>query len=109
MILMTATPRAASAKIPAATNGRILALDYGTKRIGLALSDELALTAQPAGALTRKNRRDDITQLRAVIRKHDVRQIIVGRPLHLDGTASEMSDEVERFTERLRKHLGLPV
>lgn len=107
---MTAPVQRTSAKTSAAaTEGRILALDYGRKRIGLALSDELALTSQPAGALARQNRRDDITHLRAFIRKNTVRHIVIGLPLHLDGSQSEMSAEVHRFAARLRKNLGLPV
>jgi putative Holliday junction resolvase len=96
----------------APTNGaptRVLALDYGQKRIGLALSDDARLTAQPLAALIRTNRRDDVTRLRARIREHGVAELVVGLPLHLDGTISEMSDEVRRFAERLQKHLGLPV
>jgi putative holliday junction resolvase len=111
MSLMTAPQNAKRepAKSFAAEGGRVLALDYGRKRIGLALSDELALTSQPAGALTRKNRREDVTHLRAFIRKNNVRHIVIGIPLHLDGSQSEMSVEVHRFAERLRKNLGLPV
>ena len=106
---MTAHAQRTSAKISVAKSGRILALDYGRARIGLALSDELALTSQPAGALVRTNRRDDVTHLRALVRKNNVRQIVIGLPLHLDGTQSEMSAEVQRFAARLRKHLGIPV
>lgn len=106
---MTASAQRTSAKISAAKSGRILALDYGRTRIGLALSDELALTSQPAGALARTNRRDVVTHLRALVRKNNVRQIIIGLPLHLDGTQSEMSAEVQRFAARLRKHLGIPI
>lgn len=106
---MTASAPRTSTKISVPESGRILALDYGQKRIGLALSDELALTSQPAGALARTNRRDDITNLRAFIRKNNVRHIVIGLPLHLDGSQSEMSAEIHRFAARLRKHLGLPI
>ena len=101
---------AAPPNLPANSGGvRILALDYGQKRIGLAISDQARLTAQPLSALTRTNRRDDIIRLRAVIREHNVREIVIGLPLHLDGKASDMSAEVRRFAQRLRKHLSLPV
>lgn len=88
---------------------RILALDYGQKRIGLAISDESRLTAQPLAALARTNRRDDVTRLRALIREHNVGELVIGLPLHLDGRASNMSAEVRRFAERLRKQLALPI
>jgi putative holliday junction resolvase len=94
---------------PTPQPGRILALDYGQKRIGLAISDEAHVTAQPLDAFPRTNRRNDITRLRALIREQDVSEIVIGHPFHLDGSASEMSAEVRRFAERLRKHLSLPI
>jgi putative holliday junction resolvase len=87
----------------------ILAVDYGRKRMGLALSDALGLTARPLAICTRTNRRGDLARLREICRRHTVGTIIVGWPLHLDGSASEMGQEAARFAERLRKNLGLPV
>ena len=92
-----------------ASRGRILALDYGRKRIGLALSDELGITAAPLAVLLRKNRADDLKRLREIAREHGAKQLVIGLPLRLDGAASEMSEEVMSFAKRLRKHLGLPV
>ena len=89
--------------------GRVLALDYGQKRIGTAMSDELGLTASPLATLERMNRRDDVRRLREVVREHGIRRIIVGLPLHLDGRSSEMAEEVKRFATRIEKQLGLPV
>lgn len=86
---------------------RILAIDYGRKRIGLALSDELGLTAQPLTTLVRTNRRNDLRRLRDICRKHGVAHIVVGYPLHMTGEAGEMADEVARFSARLRKELGI--
>jgi putative Holliday junction resolvase len=88
---------------------RILAVDYGRKRIGLALSDELRLTAQPLGTLLRTNRQADLRRLRETCRSHAVSRIIVGHPLHINGDAGEMADESARFATRLRKELGLEV
>ena len=84
-------------------SGRILAIDYGQKRIGLAISDEMGLTAQPLQTLQRTNRRNDIRRLREIARKHAVRRIVVGHPVHLDRTESEMAAEATRFAARLRK------
>ena len=89
--------------------GRILAIDYGQKRIGLAISDEVGLTATPLHTLERTNRRNDIRRLREIARKHGVRRIVVGHPVHLDGTESEMAAEAARFAGRIEKELGLPV
>jgi putative holliday junction resolvase len=87
----------------------ILAIDYGRQRIGLALSDECGLTARPLKILSRTNRRNDIVRLRELCRTHDVGSIVVGWPIHLDGTPGAMAAEASLFAERLRKQLGLPV
>jgi putative Holliday junction resolvase len=89
--------------------GRILAIDYGRKRVGLAVSDELGIVARPLQTLERRNRRDDVKRLREIARAHGVRSIVVGHPLRLDGTPGEMAEETGRFAARLEKQLGLPV
>jgi putative holliday junction resolvase len=86
---------------------RILAIDYGRKRIGLALSDDLGLTAQPLATLSRTNRQEDVRRLRAICREHAVAHIIVGHPLHIGGEAGDMADEAARFSARLKKDLGI--
>lgn len=88
---------------------RVLAIDYGRKRIGLAVSDELGLTAQPLATLMRKNRQGDVRTLREICRARGVRQIVVGHPVDMSGTAGPMADEAARFAARLRKELGIPV
>jgi putative Holliday junction resolvase len=88
---------------------RILAIDYGQRRIGLAISDPARVTARPLATLERKNRRDDVRRLRGVVREHRVRRILVGHPVHLDGSPSEMAAETERFARRVEKQLRLPV
>lgn len=99
----------ASADARDSTSQRILAVDYGRKRIGLALSDELGLTAQPLAILERVNRREDLRRLRDICRKHSVRRIVVGHPVHLSGAAGEMAEEAARFAQRLHKELGIEV
>lgn len=88
---------------------RVLAIDYGRRRIGLAVSDELRLTAQPLATLERENRAADLRRLREIARRNGVRLILVGHPLRLDGSAGEMASEVERFAARIGKALGIPV
>jgi putative holliday junction resolvase len=88
---------------------RILAIDYGKKRIGLALSDELGMTAQPLQVLAHKNRREDVRRLREICRAKGVRLIVVGHPLHITGEAGDMAEEAARFATRLRKELGIEV
>lgn len=88
---------------------RILAIDYGRKRIGLALSDELGLTAQPLATFLRTNRRNDLRRLREICRKHAVARILVGHPLHMTGESSPMAEEAALFAARLQKDLGIEV
>ena len=88
---------------------RILAIDYGRKRIGLAISDELQITAQPLQVMKRVNRREDLRRLRDICRKEGVARILVGHPLHITGEAGEMAEEAARFAARLRKELGIEV
>jgi putative Holliday junction resolvase len=101
--------RDSSAASPQSGPCRVLAIDYGRKRIGLALSDELQLTAQPLAVMKRTNRREDLRRLRDICRKQGVARILVGHPLHITGEAGEMANEAARFAARLRKELGIEV
>jgi len=92
-----------------ATNGAVLAIDYGRKRIGLALASTDTRLVNPLSILARKNRREDVRRLRGLVREHGVKKIVVGLPLRADGTRGEMAEEAERFAERLRKQIALPV
>ena len=88
---------------------RILGIDYGRARIGLAIANALTALPQPLDTLERVNRNEDMRRLREIARDHGVKQIVVGLPLRLDGTHGDMAEEATRFAERLRKQLGLPV
>jgi putative Holliday junction resolvase len=88
---------------------RILALDVGSKRIGLAVTDELGITAQGLRTLERTSRRRDLEVLKKIARKHGVAEIVIGRPLHMSGDASAQSKRVEEFGTLLNGTLGLPV
>jgi putative Holliday junction resolvase len=89
--------------------GRVMALDVGKVRVGVALSDLLGYTAQPLLTLWRKNRSDDLRSLLRLIRKHEVVKIVVGNPLHLSGDVSPWAAKVQEFAEELRQRSGLPV
>ena len=91
------------------SRGRVLAIDFGRKRIGLAISDELGMTARPLQTLARTNRRNDLRRLRELARQHEVARIVVGNPVRLDGSAGEMAEQSARFAARVQKELGLPV
>jgi len=93
----------------AASEPRILALDLGTKTIGLAVSDPLGLTAQGLPTLQRSNRRADLTHLRELVEALGVTRVVVGHPLHLKGYAGARAKEAERFADWLRAELAVPV
>ena len=88
---------------------KILALDYGRARIGLAIADTETALARPLGTLDRINRNEDMRRLRELVREHGVQQIVVGLPLRLDGTRGDMAEEAARFGQRVHKQFGLPV
>jgi putative holliday junction resolvase len=88
---------------------RILGLDYGRARIGMALADAEARIAEPHDTLQRVNRNEDMRRLREFARDHGVKQIVVGLPLRLDGGEGDMAEEATRFAERVRKQIGVPV
>lgn len=103
------TQRSPGAPPESSARGRILAIDYGRRRIGVAVSDELGLTARPLENIQRSNREADMRRLREICREQGVRRIVVGQPLHINGSTGEMAQEAERYAGRLRKGLGLPV
>ncbi len=104
---MKASPGAAS-KAPSKP-GRVLAIDFGTRRLGLAVSDLLGLTAQPLPSLERVNRNEDFRRLREVCREHEVKEIVVGHPLRLRGDVGQSARRAAAFARRLGRELGLPV
>jgi putative Holliday junction resolvase len=89
--------------------GRILALDFGKKRIGLAVSDPLGVTAQGLETLQRTRVRDDLAALARLVRDFQVSLILVGNPLHMSGKESRQSEYMRDFSERLRRETGVAV
>jgi putative Holliday junction resolvase len=89
---------------------RFLGLDVGSKRIGVAVSDELGLTAQPVLTLIRRrNPRDDVRSLARLARRFSVAAIVVGNPLHLSGEQSPRSESTQAFATELGEFAGLPI
>ena len=87
---------------------RILALDLGKKRIGLALSDPLGITAQGLPTLQRTNIREDLAALAGLIEERDVGLLLMGHPLHMSGREGRQADYTRDFAERLAARTGLP-
>ena len=82
---------------------RILAIDFGLKRIGLAISDELKLIAVPYKAIP--NDENALSEIIKIINVEDVNEIIIGLPLNLDGREGDIARKVRQFGEELKKHL----
>lgn len=89
--------------------GRVMALDVGKKRIGVALSDPLGYTAQPLLTIWRKSKSEDLRNLLRLIRKHEVAMIVVGNPLHMSGEVSPWAAKVQELAEELRVRSGMPL
>jgi putative holliday junction resolvase len=89
--------------------GRVLALDLGKRRIGLALSDELGVTAQGLETLERKNIRTDLARLAETIAEHNVSRILIGNPMHMSGQEGRQAEHAREFGARLQAATGLPV
>lgn len=91
------------------TGGRILALDVGSKTIGLAITDELGITAQGLETIRRRNKRYDLAALHYVLRHYGVGEIVVGLPLRLSGQAGKQAENVAGFARELEAKFKLPV
>jgi len=89
--------------------GRILALDYGTKRIGVALSDELGWTAQPLETFERRTLDWDVAHIAALVGSHNVERVVLGLPLQLDGREGPAVRAMREFTVKLEAALSVPV
>ena len=87
----------------------MLALDLGKRRIGLALSDALGITAQGLETLERSNIRADLARLKQIISEHNVSRILIGYPLHMSGQEGRQVGHARDFGARLQAATGLPV
>jgi putative pre-16S rRNA nuclease len=88
---------------------RVLALDLGKRRIGLALSDELGLTAQGLPTLERTNIREDLARLSQLAAEKNVSLILIGNPMHMSGQEGRQAEHAREFGARLKTATGLPV
>ena len=88
---------------------RILAVDYGRRRIGLAVSDELGLTAQGISTVRVGNRAEAVATVAEVAFKWAAEELVVGLPLNMDGSKGPMAEAAEAFAESLGEATGLPV
>jgi putative Holliday junction resolvase len=98
-----------AASTTAGESGRILALDVGARRIGLAVSDPLGLTAQGLPTMERTNIRDDIERLELLARERGVGLLLIGHPKTLSGREGRQAVWVRDFADRLAARTGLPI
>ncbi|MEZ5401486.1 MAG: Holliday junction resolvase RuvX [Bryobacteraceae bacterium] len=88
---------------------RILALDLGKRRIGLAVSDALGITAQGLPTFVRTTIREDMARMAALAKDLEIGRFLIGYPLHMSGRESRQAAYVREFGDRLAGHTGLPV
>lgn len=88
---------------------RILALDLGKKRIGLAISDPLGITAQGLPNLVRTNKRTDLEALEQLAKSREVGRILIGNPLNMGGAEGRQSGWVREFGAAIESRIGIPV
>jgi putative Holliday junction resolvase len=93
----------------AATTGRIMAVDYGKKNIGLAYCDELGITIQPLPSLPNAGLKEFIKRLQSAVQSLEIRHLVLGMPLNMDGTQGEAFARMQQILETLRAKLTIPL
>jgi putative Holliday junction resolvase len=88
---------------------RVLALDVGSKRIGVAVSDPLGITAQGLETIQRQNKRKDLEALGRLLKHYEVREVVVGLPLRLSGAEGTQSEKMRGFASELESRFGVTV
>ncbi len=86
-----------------------MALDVGSRRIGVAVSDPLGITAQGLDTIQRQNKRRDLEALRRLLSEYQIREVVVGLPLRLSGAEGTQSEKMRVFADDLRRHFGITV
>jgi len=95
--------------VQAEATHRVLGLDVGARRIGIAISDPLGITAQGLETLHRKKKKYDLQFLRRIIQQYEVKEIVVGLPLRMSGAKGTQAEKIQVFAQDLRKHFKMPV
>jgi|SRR3990170_5611905 len=88
---------------------RIMGIDYGEKRFGIALSDPLGITAQGLPTIERTSIQEDIKKIINIIQEKEVEEIVLGLPKHLNNTLGDKAKEVLNFIDTLKKHINIPI
>jgi len=88
---------------------RLIGLDLGSKRIGVSICDEKQLIATPLKTINRNSLKDLIDELRLIINENNIKGIIVGNPLNMDGSSGRSAQSVKDTTENIEKNLDIPI
>ena len=88
---------------------RLIGLDLGSKRIGVSICDDKQLIATPLKTINRNSLKDFIDELRLIINENDIKGIIVGNPLNMDGSSGKSAQSVKDTTENIEKNLDIPI
>jgi len=88
---------------------RVMGLDVGARRIGVAVSDPLGITAQGLDTIQRQNKRRDLEVLRKLLAQYQIQEVVVGLPLRLSGAEGTQSEKMRVFADDLRHHFGVTV
>ncbi len=88
---------------------RVLCLDFGDKRIGMAVSDDLRLTAQNKGVIERKNIKSDLSEILTVIKTSQVEELVIGIPRNMNGSLGPQAEKVLGFIDKLKSKTDIPI
>jgi len=88
---------------------KVLAIDYGKRRLGFAVGSELLKTATPIDHYNRKDLQTDLKYIRELIENHDIGKIIIGLPLNMDGTKGKIGVDTENFRKFLKKRVDIEI
>ena len=104
-------PRQIAATLPAPLDspGRLLALDLGAKRIGVAVSDELRVTTRPLPLILRRSWKDLLQQVAGLVQSFEAKGLVIGLPLRLDGGEGAAAESVRALAEKFQRSLSVPI
>ena len=88
---------------------RLIGLDLGSKRIGVSICDDKQLIATPLKTINRNSLKDLVDELRLIVDENDIKGIIVGNPLNMDGSSGRSAQSVKDTTENIEKNLDIPI
>ena len=88
---------------------RLIGLDLGSKRIGVSICDDKQLIATPLKTINRNSLKDLVDELRLIINENDIKGIIVGNPLNMDGSSGRSAQSVKDISENIEKNLNIPI